>query len=98
MSTTHILAARRVVPPDLMAPAARSPILRKDMRPEDLPPPERDSFSPRSAAELEELGAGAGAIFEEASFAGPEVHDAAVVDEVIIDGLDEAGMGLRVCV
>ena len=43
-STTTILAARRVVPPDLMAPAARSPILRKDIRPDDWPPP--DSFSP----------------------------------------------------
>jgi hypothetical protein len=31
-----ILAARRVVPPDLMAPAARSPILRKLIRPEDF--------------------------------------------------------------
>src|SRR6202041_1002304 len=39
-----ILAARRVVPPDLIAPAARSPILRKLIRPDDLPPPE--SFSP----------------------------------------------------
>src|SRR4029450_7645020 len=46
-SRQTILAARRVVPPDLMAPAARSPILRKDMRPEDLPPPDRGSFSPR---------------------------------------------------
>src|SRR5260221_5933500 len=43
-----ILAARRVVPPDLMAPAARSPILRKLIRPDDLPPPESFSFSPRS--------------------------------------------------
>src|ERR671912_2022639 len=52
-STTTIFAARRVVPPDLIAPAARSPILRKDMRPEDLPPPERGSFSPRSLEKLE---------------------------------------------
>ena len=43
---------RRVVPPDLMAPAARSPILRKLMRPEDLPPPESDSPSPRRAEKL----------------------------------------------
>src|SRR5580658_8776675 len=42
-----ILAARRVVPPDLMAPAARSPIFRKLMRPDDLPPPESLSFSAR---------------------------------------------------
>ena len=44
MSRITILAARRVVPPDLMAPAARSPILRNDITPEDVPPP--DSFSP----------------------------------------------------
>src|SRR4030042_289198 len=31
MSRMTILAARRVVPPDLMAPAARSPIRRKDI-------------------------------------------------------------------
>ena len=47
-----ILAARRVVPPDLMAPAARSPIRRNDIRPEDLPPPERGSFSPRRLEKL----------------------------------------------
>ncbi len=53
MSTTTILAARRVVPPDLMAPAARSPILRKLMRPDDLPPPESRSFSPLRLEKLE---------------------------------------------
>ncbi len=47
-----ILAARRVVPPDLMAPAARSPILRNDIRPEDLPPPDSGSFSPRRLEKL----------------------------------------------
>src|SRR5262245_42055825 len=46
------LAARRVVPPDLIAPAARSPMRRKDIRPEDFPPPESGSFSPRSAEKL----------------------------------------------
>ncbi len=46
-SRQTIFAARRVVPPDLIAPAARSPIFRNDMRPDDLPPPERGSFSPR---------------------------------------------------
>lgn len=30
-----IFAARRVVPPDLIAPAARSPILRNDINPEE---------------------------------------------------------------
>src|SRR5215475_8929486 len=43
-----IFAARRVVPPDLIAPAARSPILRKLINPLDLPPPESGSPSPRS--------------------------------------------------
>src|ERR1700752_5489994 len=52
-STTTILAARRVVPPDLMAPAARSPILRKLIRPDDLPPPDSFSFSERSLEKLE---------------------------------------------
>src|SRR5499433_1311868 len=52
-SRQTILAARRVVPPDLIAPAALSPILRKDMSPEDLPPPESGSFSPRSEEKLE---------------------------------------------
>ncbi len=48
MSQITILAARRVVPPDLIAPAARSPILRKLIRPDDLPPPASRSFSARS--------------------------------------------------
>ena len=47
-----ILAARLVVPPDLIAPAARSPILRKDISPEDFPPPDNGSFSPRSLEKL----------------------------------------------
>src|SRR3569623_3823240 len=53
MSTPTILAARRVVPPDLMAPAARSPILRKLIRPDDFPPPESRSPSPRRAEKFE---------------------------------------------
>src|SRR5476651_965033 len=53
ISTVTILAARRVVPPDLMAPAARSPILRNDIRPEDLPPPDSFSLAPRTAEKLE---------------------------------------------
>ena len=52
-STTTIFAARRVVPPDLIAPAARSPIFRNDMRPEERPPPDSFSFSPRKAEKLE---------------------------------------------
>ena len=53
MSTTTILAARRVVPPDLMAPAARSPTFRKLISPEDRPPPESGSPSPRRREKLE---------------------------------------------
>ena len=79
-STTTILAARRVVPPDLMAPAARSPILRNDIRPEEL----AAAGQPLAlAAERGEIGAGAGAVLEEARLAHPEVHDAALVDEVV---------------
>jgi hypothetical protein len=86
------LGGRRVVPPDLMAPAARSPILRNDIRPDDLPPP--DSFS-SGAADAREVRAGARAVLEEAGLADPQVHDAAFVDQVVGDALDEAGMRLR---
>src|SRR5208337_2499620 len=37
-SRMTILAARRVVPPDLIAPAERSAILRKDRSPLETPP------------------------------------------------------------
>ena len=52
MSQITILAARRVVPPDLMAPAARSPILRNDISPDDLPPPASPSLSARRLEKL----------------------------------------------
>src|SRR5205823_7051675 len=50
------------------------------------------------AAQLGEIGAGARAVFEEARLAHPEVHDAALVDEVVGDRLDKAGVRLRVLV
>ncbi len=50
------------------------------------------------AAQAREVGAGAGAVFEQARLAHPEVHDAALVDEVVIDALDEAGVRLRMLV
>ncbi|ENN86912.1 hypothetical protein RHSP_15075 [Rhizobium freirei PRF 81] len=50
------------------------------------------------AAQHREVRAGAGAIFEQASFANPEVHDAAFIDEVVLDRLDEAGMRLRMLI
>src|SRR5438874_10546112 len=53
VSTITILAARRVVPPDLIAPAARSPILRKLIRPEERPPPESLSRSEEHTSELQ---------------------------------------------
>src|SRR6202000_2270265 len=51
-----------------------------------------------SAAQAREVGAGAGAIFEQARLEHPEIHDAALVDEVVADALDEAGMRLRMLV
>ena len=47
------------------------------------------------AADLREVGAGAGAILEEARLAHPEVHDAALVHQIVGDALDEAGVRLR---
>src|SRR5207302_407989 len=50
------------------------------------------------AAQAREVGAGAGAVLEQARLAHPEVHDAALVDEVVADALDEAGMRLRMLI
>ena len=50
------------------------------------------------AAELGEVGAGTRAVLEDARLADPEVHDAALVDEVVVDGLDEAGVRGRALV
>ncbi len=50
------------------------------------------------AAEHGEIRAGAGPVLEQARLADPEVHDAALVDQVVLDALDEAGVGLRVFV
>ena len=46
MSTTTIFAARLVVPPDFIAPADLSPIFKKLINPDDLPPPDSPSPSP----------------------------------------------------
>ena len=46
-SSVTIFAARLVVPPDFIAPALLSPILRKDIKPEDFPPPLSGSPEPR---------------------------------------------------
>src|SRR5262249_15349591 len=50
------------------------------------------------AAEPGKVRAGAGAVFEQPRLAHPEVHDAALVDEVVGNRLDEAGMRLRMLV
>src|ERR1700733_4791017 len=42
-----ILAARRVLPPDLMTPAKASKPRMKESGPEAVPPPERVSMEPR---------------------------------------------------
>ncbi len=47
------------------------------------------------AAQPGEVGAGTGAILEEARFADPEVHDTALVHQIVGNALDEAGMRLR---
>jgi hypothetical protein len=41
-----------------------------------------------------EVGAGPGAVLEEAGLPGPQVHDPALADEVVTNALDEAGVGL----
>ena len=50
------------------------------------------------AAKAGEVGAGAGAVLEQARLAHPQIHDAVLVDEIVVDGLDEAGVRLRVLV
>ena len=49
-------------------------------------------------AQAGEIGAGAGAIFEQPGFPRPQIHDAALVDEVVVHALDETGMRLRMFV
>src|SRR3546814_6812900 len=50
------------------------------------------------AAQGGEVGAGAGAVLEQARLAHPEVHDAVLVHQIVADRLDEAGVRLRVLV
>ena len=50
------------------------------------------------AAQGGEIRAGAGPIFEDAGLANPQVHDAAFIDQVVVDRLDEARVRLAVCV
>ena len=48
------------------------------------------------AAKRRKVGAGAGPVFEQPRLAHPQVHDAAVIDQIIGAGLDETGVRLRV--
>ena len=48
--------------------------------------------------EAGEIGARAGPVFEQARLAHPQVHDAALVDQVVVDALDETGVGLGMLV
>ncbi|CEG08204.1 hypothetical protein BN961_01618 [Afipia felis] len=50
------------------------------------------------AAQPREVRAGARAILEQARLTHPQIHDAAFVDEVVLDALDEAGVRLRMFV
>ena len=50
------------------------------------------------AAQAREVRAGAGAVFEQARLAHPQIHDPAFVDEIVVDRLDEAGVRLRMLV
>src|SRR6516165_10927981 len=50
------------------------------------------------AAKLREIRSGAGAVFEDARLAHPEIHDPAFVDEIVGDRLDETGVRLRMLV
>ena len=51
-SIITIFAARRVVPPDFIAPAARSPIFKKPIKPDDMPPPDSASPAPLNEEKL----------------------------------------------
>src|SRR5579872_4573703 len=42
-----------------------------------------------------EVGAYAGTVFEDTSLADPQVHEPAVVDEIVLHAEDETGMRLR---
>ena len=50
------------------------------------------------AAQGGEVRAGAGAVLEQARFAHPQVHDPAVVNEIVGHGLNETGVGLGMLV
>ena len=83
--STTILAARRVLPPDLMTPADASAAFMNDTGPDAVPPPAsrsrdermRDRFTPEP-----------GAAFEDDALAAVPVEDRV---HGVVDGEDEAG-------
>ncbi len=87
------MAARRVVPPRLDgAGSAIADPQEAHQTGAGAAAGERLAF----AAEGAEVGAGAGSVLEEPGLTDPEIHDAALADQIIVDGLDEAGVRLRV--
>ena len=50
------------------------------------------------AAQMREIRAGARAVFEQPRLAHPQIHDAVFIHQIIVDGLDETGVGLGVFV
>ena len=83
-----ILAARRVLPPDLMTPAKASKPFMKLSGPLAVPPPERFSLLPRMGGEV---GAGAGSPLEEHALGLGEGEDGV---HRVLNGVDEAGGAL----
>ena len=87
-----ILAARRVLPPDLMTPAKASKPFMKLSGPLAVPPPLR-AFG--GGTQRGEIGAGAGSPLEEHAFGLGQGQDGV---ERIFHRVDEAGGALRACV
>ncbi len=50
------------------------------------------------AAQGGEVRPRAGTVLEQSRFTHPQIHDAAIVDQIVGNGLDETGVGLRVLV
>jgi hypothetical protein len=93
MSRQTIFAARRVVPPDLIAPAARSPIFSQLISPLDLPPPDSGSFSARRL--LKFVPVPEPYLKRRASRTHRSMMPPSF-DQVVLDGLDEARVRLGV--
>ncbi len=50
------------------------------------------------APDLGEVGSGAGTVFKQTGFPHPEIHDTALIHQIILDALDKAGvrLGMRI--